>query len=75
MEQSSEEERERILEFIYSDSKTETEIEEFVRKVANSGAMLKVEEVLKEHSQKALDILGNLPKTSIQKRCLTWYNI
>lgn len=62
MEQSSEEERERILEFIYSDSKTETEIEEFVRKVANSGAMLKVEEVLKEHSQKALDILGNLPK-------------
>ncbi|MCF0210827.1 MAG: polyprenyl synthetase family protein [Bacteroidales bacterium] len=64
LEQSSETEKEKILEFVYSDQKTQEETDSFVARISQSEAMKKVEADLEYHSRKALQIAESLPQNA-----------
>ncbi len=61
MDSMEEKEKEEVISFLYSEEKTEEQIQALLRKVDNSGAIQRAEKTMSSYTQQALDIIRTLP--------------
>lgn len=75
LETLSDKEKDEAVDFFFGDNKSKEEIEDFIKKVNESGALQKTFKVQKDYSDKALKIVDNMPlnEYSINLRALVQY--